>query len=161
MFAFELKRVVLHSSLFFIYVYIVGDMLTDMFFFLLLLQNTKNIFKISKNVEDEVVSIGDSCSDNDTDENRHSSGESQHAKNGYDHPTKKLKMVNINRKPRIISKTLMQMENSNFFFSINCVFPFCISFLFSFLFISPVFLSFAHNKNRTLATIHHYKYDHQ
>lgn len=48
----------------------------------------------TQNVEDEVVSIGDSCSDNDTDENRHSSGESQHAKNGYDHPTKKLKMVN-------------------------------------------------------------------
>lgn len=47
-------------------------------------------------LEDEVVSIGDSGSDNDTDENRHSSGESQNTKNGYDHPTKKLKMV-INR----------------------------------------------------------------
>lgn len=45
-------------------------------------------------LEDEVVSIGDSCSDNDTDENRHSPGENQNVKNGYDHPSKKLKMVN-------------------------------------------------------------------
>lgn len=44
-------------------------------------------------LEDEVVSIGDSGSDIDTDDNRHSSGDSQNAKNGYDHSTKKRKMV--------------------------------------------------------------------
>ncbi|XP_055319983.1 uncharacterized protein LOC129577268 [Sitodiplosis mosellana] len=42
-------------------------------------------------IKDEVVSIGDSGSDNDTDDNRHSSGESHNMKNGYDHPPKKTK----------------------------------------------------------------------
>lgn len=62
----------------------------------------KNVSIFPKILEDEVVSIGDSCSDNDTDENRHSSGESQHAKNGYDHSPKKLKMVKIFRSEYLI-----------------------------------------------------------
>lgn len=49
----------------------------------------------SVSAEDEVVSIGDSVSDNDTDENRHSSGENHNSKNGYEHSTKKQKMVFI------------------------------------------------------------------
>lgn len=73
-------------------VYIFGKILTDSFFFL---QNNKNHFVFHLNVEHEAVSIGDSFLDNNTDENRHSSGESQHAKNGCDHSKKKLKMVNI------------------------------------------------------------------
>lgn len=45
-----------------------------------------------RQLEDEVVSIGDSGSDNDTDDNRHSSSES-YSKNGCDHPSKKPKTV--------------------------------------------------------------------
>ncbi|XP_031616602.1 bromodomain-containing protein DDB_G0270170 [Contarinia nasturtii] len=46
----------------------------------------------TSSIKDEVVSIGDSGSDNDTDENRHSSNENHNNKNGYDHHVmKKLK----------------------------------------------------------------------
>lgn len=50
------------------------------------------MLNLKRQLEDEVVSIGDSGSDNDTDDNRHSSSES-YSKNGCDHPSKKPKTV--------------------------------------------------------------------
>lgn len=44
-------------------------------------------------IEDEVVSIGDSGSDNDLDESQYASGDNHSSKNGYDHPPKKVKFM--------------------------------------------------------------------
>lgn len=43
--------------------------------------------------EEEVVSIGDSGSENEADENNHSHNENHSNMNGFDHPEKKQKLM--------------------------------------------------------------------
>lgn len=72
--------------------------------------------------EDEVVSIGDSGSDNELDENNHSFNENHFNKNGFDYPAKKSKLM-------VIKLIIIKMNGNNRLVDVDTNFKKSIIFL--------------------------------